>query len=349
MLAPAIDQTSGQSAGLDRHYSLDLIRGLAACAVVTYHYLLWFQDVTVESLGTFSVYLFFVLSGLTMTMVYGRTFTDGITPADAARFYRKRFARLFPLLAAVSLAYLILAFRSPHFGELAVKTFLTASGLFSAHVPVFVSIGTGTWTLAIEVSFYAVFPLVAMAAMRASLGTLLFVVAFLLLGQNATLYLLRGLDGAALWQTYTMPLTFAPFFAIGVLLYSFGDRRIAGGLLAALAALGILLMASLAIPGELFKNHSAYLALTMLASAVIALAYRSVVPQWLRAGATFIGDISYALYLTHPLTYIVVLYASGHLGLSTPMQSAIFFSLSVVVAYATFILLERPARAWIAR
>ena len=53
-------------------------------------------------MGTFAVYLFFVLSGLTMMMMYGDRFAVGITPDVLRGFYRKRMARLIPLLLVVA-------------------------------------------------------------------------------------------------------------------------------------------------------------------------------------------------------------------------------------------------------
>ena len=59
----------------DRHHALDLVRGIAAAGVAVYHFLVWNEIADIQSMGTFSVYLFFVLSALTMMMVYGDRFS----------------------------------------------------------------------------------------------------------------------------------------------------------------------------------------------------------------------------------------------------------------------------------
>jgi len=86
-----------------RHLALDLVRGLAAASVAVYHWLYYSRHLDVQSAGTFSVYMFFVLSAVAMALVYGPAFSKQISYADAADFFRNRAARLLPLLALVSL------------------------------------------------------------------------------------------------------------------------------------------------------------------------------------------------------------------------------------------------------
>jgi peptidoglycan/LPS O-acetylase OafA/YrhL len=93
--------------GAHRHHPLDLLRGLAALGIAAYHYLASI-GIVVESLGTFGVYLFFILSALTMTMVYGENFSTYIAVRDVRTFYWNRLTRILPLLAAVSLAWFLL-------------------------------------------------------------------------------------------------------------------------------------------------------------------------------------------------------------------------------------------------
>ena len=53
-----------------RHHALDLLRGLCAVGIATYHYLGQRGIAHLQSLGTFGVYVFFVLSALTMMLAY---------------------------------------------------------------------------------------------------------------------------------------------------------------------------------------------------------------------------------------------------------------------------------------
>src|SRR5262249_54537957 len=91
-----------------RHHALDLLRGLAAVGVSAYHFT-YSNGLDIQSLGTFGVYVFFVLSGLTMMLVYGGQFSKWIPEDDLITFYWNRIARIMPLLAAASLVSLLLA------------------------------------------------------------------------------------------------------------------------------------------------------------------------------------------------------------------------------------------------
>jgi peptidoglycan/LPS O-acetylase OafA/YrhL len=97
---------------MQRFHSLDALRGIAALAVVVLHWKgftgRW--DAPLDSLlfmayehGELAVDLFFCLSGFVFFWLYGRSVSDGTMPAG--RFALMRFSRLYPL----HLATLILA------------------------------------------------------------------------------------------------------------------------------------------------------------------------------------------------------------------------------------------------
>ena len=154
-----------------RHHALDLLRGLAAIFVAAYHFL-DSQGIAVESLGTFSVYVFFVLSGLTMTAVYGPQFSHAIGVIDLSRFYWNRITRIMPLLIAASLLSLALAAPSlgftRHLAASALYAFMTGTALFALHLPGYLSNTIGAWSLGIEMMFYFVFPVICLMATPAS-------------------------------------------------------------------------------------------------------------------------------------------------------------------------------------
>ena len=330
---------------MERHLALDLTRGLAALGVAVYHWLLWNTGLKILSLGMFGVYLFFILSALTMAIVYSPTFGRGIDAAAAATFFRNRVARLLPLLALVASASWMLALYSGESASpAAAKAFLTGSGFFALGPPGFLSNSTGAWTLGIELIFYAFVPLTLLSIARISLRTLAAATLLLLLAQHIYLAVLKDLTGDAHWDRYTAPLTFAPFFALGFLVYRAAGERRPVFLGAALALLGAIAGFSLVWQGDLFRANGPFLLLTLLAGAAIYCANRAPVPKPLQGPSRFLGDISYALYLTHPFTYLVTGKLSDAVG--APPAAAFLLSVpaAMLVAYATFRLFERPAR-----
>ncbi|MEO8270254.1 MAG: acyltransferase family protein, partial [Aureliella sp.] len=188
---------------LERHHALDLVRGLAALRIATYHWFSWSAEIDVQSLGTFGVYLFFVLSALTMAMVYCPSYGSGLKVADMTSFYRNRIARLLPLLLAVALTSLCLALYAGQGSSIvAARAALTGSGLFALGLPGLLSNTTGAWSLGIEIVFYAVFPLLALAIPRVRIVTLSGITVGLMVAQQAFLWVIRPVSDPSLFWNY---------------------------------------------------------------------------------------------------------------------------------------------------
>lgn len=327
----------GRSGSADRHHALDLLRGLAALAVSQYHFMTWNGVASVESMGTFAVYVFFVLSGLTMMMVYRGRFAQGVTPGQMRSFFRKRAARLLPLLAVVALLSAAKAAMTETIDLSAA--ILTGTGLMALHMPGFLSNSVGAWSLGIEMAFYAIFPIVAMLVTswrQAALATII------LLGAQHLL-LWKIANSAPFWNYYVSNLIFAPFFALGLWI-SFDHRARASGYLPiAIIGLSAILCFSLLIPVDLMRDHASYLALTVGCGIVVWAAWRGVVPAILVPVATILGDVSYSLYLTHWIANDLV----RILHLPLAIHWLLFTAIALIGSFLCFRLFENPMRAWL--
>lgn len=330
----------------ERHHALDLVRGLAALAVANYHFLAWNAGVTIQSMGTFSVYTFFILSALTMLMVYGDEFQNGVTPDRCSNFFRNRVARLLPLLCCVS----AVAIAAKDFHVAAIgKAILTGSGLFALATPGSLEASPGTWSLGIETLFYLLFPVLAMGAMRTSKKTLWVCVLLLLLAQHILLALLRPTfdDFSVFWGYYSVPLMFSPFFAIGFLIWRMGGERSVWLVPIALLTLASLFLFSLVSKGNLFTDQVSYLALTFIAGLAVYLFHRSELPSWLVPVATFIGDISYSIYLTHWIVNPIARKITEVMKWNLAIHWILFDIIAITLAYISYRWLETTARRWI--
>ena len=324
-----------------RHHALDALRGLAALAVANYHFLFYGLNRPVQSMGTFTVYLFFAISALTMMMVYGPRFADGIDYASASRFYRARAARILPLLILVSLISVTLQ----HSRDAAVHAYLTASGAFLLGPPGYLAIGNGTWSLGIELAFYLVFPIAALVLARWPTRRLALVLASSLLAQQLYLSMIGPwLAGDPLrhWDYYISPLTFAPFFLIGFLVHRLPDRTSAWALLPMVLLLLGVVAGSLLYRPNLFTSPVAYLAFTLLVALSLVAAWRAKTPEALRPLATFLGEISYSLYLLHWFVFIVLRKFAP--SLPPPAFWAAFMALSLAAAWICNRIFEVPLR-----
>ncbi len=149
-----------------RRPALDGLRALAALGVVAHHawqysghpgpWNLWLQ----LSLG---VALFFCLSGF---LVYG-PWASG-RPPRLGRFYAVRAARILPLYYLTLVAALVLLAGTGHWRGIDDWRLLLGFAVFAQnYVPEMAGhLNPPTWTLAIEVTFYALVPLIGLFARR---------------------------------------------------------------------------------------------------------------------------------------------------------------------------------------
>lgn len=152
--------------GTRRNASLDLLRGMAILMVVLVHCqeeargggaaFAWFA----ERCGELGVPLFFMVSGYTMMLTFGGT----VDPGAIRSFYIRRIFRIVPLFWAAIVFYLVLTRGqgitnfAPD-GVSARDVLLTFLFLHWGSVTAYNSVVPGGWSIAVEIQFYLLFPL----------------------------------------------------------------------------------------------------------------------------------------------------------------------------------------------
>lgn len=282
---------------------LDLLRGLCALSIAAYHILSWSQLITFTAVGYYGVYIFFVLSGLSIHYQYEHKIKN---LKDINSFIKKRFYRLFPLLfLTVAIQYV------PHLLNLDLMRVsiisLTLSLLFGFAAPAISSAVTGGWSLGIEFVFYIVYPILLSFCLSRGQFIVLLISLFLL--KFMFIEYVFYSSYTSYWVTlFTNPLSFFFYFAAGCFLaelYSkfqkFSNNKIVLFLLFPLFLL-------LFIPINYTDKNvlvgikgSMFTCLTVL----IVLLYALYVPQLsiIKRICKFLGDISYGVYLLHPLIW----------------------------------------------
>ncbi len=319
---------------------LDALRGVAVLLVLVYHYTTRFAErfdqvpMVGFPIGNYGVHVFFVISGFVIVMTLERT----ERPFD---FLVARFSRLYPaywtaILVTTAALWLLSFPEQPSLREIAVNTTMLQPFF---RVP---SVDGVYWTLAVELNFYALAFAAYCAGALPRVDRLL--VAWLAL---SALYF------SPLWAAHVAPwpfsgvaaklllLQYAPFFATGVAFYRLyrreGGRAWNWTIIA--AAFCLSLVTQPAYPTLL-------LGLTCLAMAKFVRGSFALL-RW--APLTFLGTISYSLYLVHQnIGHAIMLRLLQH-GWSEPLRIAAATAAALLIAIAMSFLVEQPAMRAIRR
>lgn len=327
---------------------IDGLRAIAVVPVVLFH-------AGVGCPGGFTgVDVFFVISGFLITSLIAAEIDAG--KFSIAGFYERRIRRIFPALFVVLAASAVAAwclFLPPEFmlfgKSLALTAVFTSNIGFWSEAGYFDTIAQfkpllHTWSLGVEEQFYIVFPLLLASLSKRMPGRRVAVVA----GLTAVSF------AASLWWVAKAPagafyLLPPRFWELGIgsllaLVPGLSARTPAQGLL--MTAAGIALMAaavfglseSMAFPGAaaLLPCVGAGLAIAGGAQANLLSKLLAMRPF------TFIGLLSYSLYLWHWPVIVFTQYRLGHL--LTGVEASGVITLSLLAAYLSWRFVEQPVR-----
>jgi exopolysaccharide production protein ExoZ len=283
-----------------RNQSLDLLRSVAILLVVLVHCqeessgvvpgLTWFA----REFGGLGVQLFFIVSGYTMMLTFG----DRVDLAAARSFYLRRFFRIAPLFW-VAIVFYLLVTRGRGITNFAPDgvgvsdVLLTFFFLHSASVTAYNSVVPGGWSIAVEMQFYLLFPLLIYLFRRRNGAMLCYALIALVsvIGQfvvepNLIPRLAASLPASQAYLAEGVFTSWLPHqvicFGFGILLYDYIElkNRPAFGALFLLGA-------------ALVSPQGAEVAL--LAALALGVLISNVSLSWM----TVLGRHSYAIYLVH--------------------------------------------------
>lgn len=290
----------------DRVLGWDMLRGLCALAVAVYHLLYWQDVAALHTLGSYGVYLFFVLSGASLAYNYQGKLADA---GDAWRFLATRWLRLAPLFLLACLLFLaLLAWRNGQWADrLPLRLALNASFGFGVYDPVLWALPVGGWSLGIEFVYYLAFPLLLPLLARRTR----WLPVFAALAVMQWFWIQRTAGSADGYSASAVAYHQVPAFAA----YFFGGcvigaaRRARGGQWPAWAgmacwlAVALLLLAlnPAAAGDELLGARGAGLFAACFAAVYASGQVR--IGERLAPLAGWLGDITYGCYLLHPLFF----------------------------------------------
>jgi peptidoglycan/LPS O-acetylase OafA/YrhL len=334
------------------------IRGVAAWFVVLYHMRVSMVAlvppgvIAVFGQGYLAVDLFFMLSGFVIWLNYAARFRErGL--AELPHFWWRRFARIWPLHAAILSALVLFALvllatgredASYPFPELPLHFLLVQNWGFTSEL----NWNNPAWSISTEFAAYLAFPFIVLALPwerlrpRALLGfaVLLCALLHLLFAARGETSIGEEITRLGLWRCLGE-------FALGMMLcriwQELRERR--GAALVAFAA-GITLL----VGGLLLGLPQTAFVPACFAALLLALALdRGPVARLLgSAPLRRLGDVSYSTYLVHfPLfTIFKILFVDETLQLSW-WDVAGFLGLVLASSLLFYKLLERPVQRWL--
>ena len=320
--------------------------------------------------------LFFCLSGFVLTWNYFDRFVSRPRREQIVSYGLARFARIYPLYALLLLIGIGFSRDTlDHLPSLVGHLFLVqAWAPHYADVERFLPV---SWSLSVELFFYAAFPL-ALAALRrvddvrtpllvaaaVALVGVSFAEAFMATSLGAHDLAFADVHSASRWLRFFPPARL-PDFLIGCVLARLLARgvRVPGALaLAAAAVLPVLWLTPL-LTGDYHSatgaGYSAFgwdavwlgpLSVLLLWAAATP---RAPVSRWLSTRTmVLLGGASYALYLTHQFVVLPVSFAIGAVDLPViarrspefPLRIAGVWTLAIMASIGLFLAVEEPAR-----
>lgn len=353
--------------------SLTGLRGIAAGMVVLYHF--WPASPSLApgialaiSKGYLWVDLFFVLSGYVLALNYGSLFAEQpFSPRTFAFFFARRVARIYPayfVLLVLQLGFVLLMYgnfgESHHWGgaEALVNPIrdVPANILLVQSAGLAPSVIGQAWSVSTEFVVYCAFPpLVTLAVFGGRRAAALALISAGLL--LVAVVLGDAKDGAkhagaldAYDGTHFTPLMRClGDFILGLLAFRAGQRGLFARLFAH-DAVGAGLLVALPL---MFASGMPDLAIVALFPAlVLCLASNNGMPARLFSNASMVrlGELSYAIYLSHPLLQAPMDAACQGLERVLPVLPAVLLSrgaalaVAWVVAGAIYRWIERPGR-----
>lgn len=317
----------------ERFAELDALRGFAALAVVIYHYLghaaRYFHDIPTFPIGRYGVQLFFCVSGFVIFWTLQRS-------TSVADFAFSRFTRLYPAYWAALALCLIVSFVIR--GE---PLWVTGYAVNATMLQTFVGVPDVDivfWTLAIELTFY-----IGMAGVYCAkqldrmpwiaLGCLAFSGVAIFLDAPDSIDHFFVARPAFLTDAASS----IPYFMSGTMFFLISRDGWKRGYVAvigcALVVAGLRGWQELAVAAFVFSVFAAAIAgrLRLLVNPV----------------TTWLGAISYTLYLTHRNLGYEVLFALNHKGWPSWVSVLLTLATALAIASAITYFIERPSMEWL--
>ncbi|GAA4319361.1 acyltransferase [Mucilaginibacter gynuensis] len=340
--------TNNTTPAINRIDSLDYLRGLAAFGIMIYHmHLFTYGEADASSvlakIKIYGVAIFYVLSGLTLYMVHIRGFV--FSKPVLVEFYIKRFFRIVPLLWMATALTLVIVYPQ----MLSVKKIIANITIIPGAIKPETFIANGAWSIGDELFFYILFPfLIWMAKFKKGLFWGFVALSFLILIYFTFKVLDPNVYLGKQWAEYVNPLGQMFYFAAGIGLGAIERNMKKFGWP---AVLGIVFLCSLItfypVTGEPVQLVTGFNRL-ILSGYVIALCFLfykcdfDFLPGFIKTILRTLGEISFSVYLIHPIIYGLIRFAAAdYLSANPIIHIALTIAITLVLSFYSYTYFEK--------
>ncbi len=336
---------------------LDGLRGVAALAVVIFHFTEWVftPDKNFIGHGFLAVDFFFCLSGFVM----GYAYDQRLETMGVVSFLKRRLIRLHPLVILGSvlglLGFLVDPFEAPSAAHSAGKiAILFLGSVFLVPLPQMeerffnlFSFNAPAWSLFWEYAANIVYVIILYRVRRISLAVFTILAAIVLgIVSYRAGNLLGGWDGKSFWDGGAR---IAYSFAAGLLIYRSNwiiKNRIG------FIGLAVLLSLAFIMPSSKWNWLTELLVVLIYFPLLVSLGAGSILFAGIKKICKFSGNISYPLYMTH---YAFIWIFGHYFLLHKPVGAQLNFIiisgvvLLVGISWLVMVLYDVPVRKWLSK
>lgn len=327
---------------------IDGLRAFAVLVVIFYHF-----DMGVFKGGFIGVDIFFVISGYLITRGVSSLYQSD--KFNLGNFYSRRARRLFPaLIATITVSYLVafILFSPTDFMAMSGATVYALSGISN----IYFWMGTGyfdsfsslkpllhTWSLGVELQFYLIWPFILMLMLRVNWKfCAIGVIVFTFLAAATSIYYVK-VDSESAFFLF-------PFrmheFSIGAIVVFFERVKLSNRIKNFIYAVGVLMVVIPSVKYDVNKiNFPGYFALIpCVGAALMIFSGKGIsLSKFLSVRfVSYIGEISYSLYLVHWPLYVFTSYVL--VGEMSYLVKFSMFLSTVVISILMHKAIETPFR-----
>jgi len=350
---------TGSSLVLRRYNFIDSLRGLAIILVLIAHvnlygtlkYSTFVNSLTTQIVGPRGVQLFFLVSAFTLCLSFDKR--KLIEKNFIRNFYIRRFFRIAPMFYFAIIYYLWQEFyfsgNPQHFSlENILSTLLFINGFFPLWIN---NIVLGGWSVAVEFTFYLFFPLLFYLLKNVRISILItFISLFIFQALRLYLLSLHIVQKTPDLQTFTFQFfpSQVPVFLMGITVFNLIKKPLQNK-----EKKIFLVFVFIAIVFAFFqlmtnvKLIAGYYVFGFIFSALLAFLSRFSIKLFVNPIFSYIGKVSFSLYLCHLAVYywlsksVFMNFLPSNQYLNFFIRFSLLLSFSLVISSIFFFTIER--------